>query len=47
VTSHPRFTEDLFLNASAHTMKAVRFEPQPELKDTVIACIPMAYRLRD
>jgi TonB family protein len=47
VNSHPRFTEEFFLSVGAETMKALRFEPQPQLKDTVTACLPMAYRLRD
>jgi TonB family protein len=45
VVTHPRFNEDFFLYAGARLMNALRFEPEPELKDTIIACIPMAYRL--
>jgi TonB family protein len=47
VNSHPRFTEELFVSAGAQVMKILRFEPQPELKETITACIPIKYRLGD
>jgi TonB family protein len=41
----PRFNEELFPKVEARTLKALRFEPQPELKETITACIPISYRL--